>query len=67
MDKIRLAKQIISTVGEIQQCVFSQLTEEEDFTGKITIDINFNQGGITNTDVYTKRRIDIKPKNNIHK
>jgi hypothetical protein len=67
MNQMKLAKQVSSVVSEIEQNIFSLLGEEDGFTGKVTIDINFNQGGITNTDVYTKRKIDIKLKNNTQK
>lgn len=50
-------KQIMSTTQDIEQTVALKLCEEPDFTGKITVEINCNQGGITNVDMYTLRKI----------
>lgn len=57
-DKIKTVKKVFEVLNEIENVVNLKLIEEEPtFTGKITIDINCNQGGISGVEIYTKRKI----------
>jgi len=57
-DKIKVTRKVIEIVNNIQETLLVKLLEEEPgFTGRISIEVNCNQGGITNVEVYTLRKI----------
>lgn len=50
-------KKVNKMLDQIRDTVISKLMEENEFTGKMSIDVNCNQGGISNIEIYTKRKI----------
>jgi hypothetical protein len=53
-----MIKKVYHFLDDIRDTLMSKLIEEPNFTGKISVDINCNQGGISNIEMYTKRKID---------
>lgn len=54
----KVIQKYTETMQKIQEVILNKLViEESDFTGKIMIEINCNQGGISNAEVYTVRKI----------
>ena len=51
-------------LDEMREIITAKLLEDSDFTGKISIDLNCNQGGVTGVEVYTKSKIISDLKNN---
>lgn len=59
-DQIRVKRRIIQALNEIQETLLLLLLEEDkSFTGKISIEVNCNQGGITGTEVFSKRKLKV--------
>jgi hypothetical protein len=57
-DTIKTTKKVIEALDEVQSAILLLLLEEDRaFTGKISIEINCNQGGITGTEVFSKRKM----------
>jgi hypothetical protein len=55
---VQKVKKLTSILDEVKNSLLVKLIEEPDFTGKISIEINCNQGGISNTELYIKRRLE---------
>jgi hypothetical protein len=53
-------RKVLESMDDIKNSVLVFLLDENKFTGKIQIEINCNQGGITNHEVFVKRKIIIK-------
>lgn len=50
-------RKLVEAVDEVKNSVLVFLLDEKKFTGRIQIEINCNQGGITNHEVFVKRKI----------
>ena len=53
-------RKVLESMDEVKNSVLVFLLDEKRFTGKIQIEINCNQGGITNHEVFVKRKIATK-------
>lgn len=53
----KISEKIVEASKDIEKVLLYKLLDEVTFTGKITIEINCNCGGITNVDMYTMRKI----------
>lgn len=53
-------RKLVEAVDEVKNSVLVFLLDEAKFTGKIQIEVNCNQGGITSHEVFVKRKINVK-------
>jgi hypothetical protein len=57
-DRIKITQKVIEVTGKIEETLLLKLLEEEPtFTGKFSVEVNCNQGGITGVAIYLLRKI----------
>lgn len=57
MNDIRKVRKIYEALEKITESVVVKVVEEPGYTGKIVVELNFNQGGISNTELFVKRKL----------
>lgn len=53
----KVVKTADKAVEEVRSILINKMIEDQKFTGTIAVDINFNEGGVSNIDLFIKKRV----------